>query len=71
MEGVCLYPVLGHVGWDDERYGPDGPIDITVDGGRAGHPPSRAAIARMRAALRPNAAPAPRTGHTRRAVPAE
>lgn len=51
IEGVCLYPVLGHTGWDDERYCPNGPIDITPGGGRAIHPPSRAAIARMRTLL--------------------
>ncbi len=26
VEGVCLYPAMGHVGWDDERYCPNGII---------------------------------------------
>ena len=24
IEGVCLYPILDHPGWDDERYCPNG-----------------------------------------------
>lgn len=27
LEGVCLYPILGHLGWDDDRYCPNGVID--------------------------------------------
>ncbi len=27
VEGVCLYPVLGHLGWDDDRYCPNGLIE--------------------------------------------
>lgn len=39
IEGVCLYPVLGHLGWDDDRYCPNGLIewdpgvDPMADGG--------------------------------------
>lgn len=24
VEGICLHPVLGHLGWDDDRYCPNG-----------------------------------------------
>lgn len=45
VEGVCLYPVMGHIGWDDDRYCPNGPIDLSPCGRRRIHEPSRAAIA--------------------------
>ncbi|WP_394270278.1 glycosyltransferase [Qipengyuania sp.] len=63
VEGICLYPVLGHVGWDDERYCPNGPIDMTADGQRTIHSPSRAAIARVRRTL--EGAVEPAAGDTR------
>ena len=44
IEGICLYPVMGHIGWDDERYCPNGPIDLTTDGSRVIHAPSQAAL---------------------------
>ncbi len=44
LEGVCLYPVIGHVGWDDDRYCPNGPIDQAPDGTRTIHQPSRVAL---------------------------
>ena len=28
MEGVCLYPVLGHMGWDEDRYCPNGLFEL-------------------------------------------
>ncbi|PZU16824.1 MAG: glycosyl transferase family 1 [Citromicrobium sp.] len=46
VEGICLYPVLGHVGWDDERYCPNGPIDVDRQGNLAIHAPSAVAIAK-------------------------
>jgi hypothetical protein len=35
VEAICLYPVMGHVGWDDERYCPNGPIDVDSQGRRS------------------------------------
>ena len=29
VEGICLYPVLNHPGWDDERHCPNGLIDYS------------------------------------------
>lgn len=28
--GVCLYPVLGHPGWDDDRYCPNGLLELSA-----------------------------------------
>ncbi|GGD08643.1 glycosyltransferase family 4 protein [Aureimonas glaciei] len=28
VEGICLYPVLDHPGWDDERYCPNGLLEF-------------------------------------------
>jgi hypothetical protein len=33
IEGICLYPVLSHPGWDDDRYCPNGLFELTWDGG--------------------------------------
>ncbi len=36
--GVCLYPVLDHPGWDDDRYCPNGLISCSTDAaGRVAH----------------------------------
>ena len=32
VEGICLYPVLDHPGWDDERYCPNGLMTLEQDG---------------------------------------
>ncbi len=34
LEGVCLYPVLSHPGWDDDRYCPNGLLEMEVQGDR-------------------------------------
>lgn len=28
VEGVCLYPVISHLGWDDDRYCPNGLFEL-------------------------------------------
>jgi hypothetical protein len=28
VEGACLYPVLSHPGWDDDRYCPNGLLEM-------------------------------------------
>lgn len=54
VEGICLYPVLNHPGWDDGRDCPNGLIEHTPDAaGRVPYPPLAAAIAREQALLAP------------------
>ena len=40
VEGICLYPVLSHLGWDDDRYCPNGLFELAQgDGVRPVHAP--------------------------------
>jgi hypothetical protein len=32
LEGICLYPVLSHPGWDDGRYCPNGLFELLPEG---------------------------------------
>lgn len=34
VEGMCLYPVLSHLGWDDDRYCPNGLFELAWQHGR-------------------------------------
>jgi hypothetical protein len=34
MEGICLYPVMSHPGWDDDRYCPNGLFELESQHGR-------------------------------------
>ena len=34
VEGVCLYPVLSHPGWDDDRYCDNGLLEMEAHHGR-------------------------------------
>lgn len=34
LEGICLYPVLSHPGWDDDRYCSNGLLEMEVRAGR-------------------------------------
>ncbi|MFT8244755.1 hypothetical protein [Roseomonas sp. BN140053] len=34
MDGICLYPVLSHLGWDDDRYCPNGLFELQPEGDR-------------------------------------
>jgi hypothetical protein len=34
MEGICLYPILNHPGWDDDRHCHNGLFDYANAGGR-------------------------------------
>jgi hypothetical protein len=37
VEGICLYPVLNHLGWDDDRHCQNGLLDFPLDdAGRRG-----------------------------------
>ena len=45
VEGVCLYPVVDHFGWDDDRNCPSGLFaNGLVDGRRPVHEPLAASM---------------------------
>jgi hypothetical protein len=46
VEGICLYPVLSHPGWDDDRYCPNGLFEMGPhrDGRRPVHAPLAAEL---------------------------
>ena len=48
--GICLYPVLSHRGWDDNRHCPNGLFDgYTPDADRAVYPALAHELARQQA----------------------
>ena len=48
VEGICLYPVLSHPGWDDGRYCPNGLFEMEArDGRRVEHAPLAAELRRQ------------------------
>ncbi len=50
VEGICLYPVLSHLGWDDDRYCPNGLFELeTRQGRRVIHAPLAAELRRQQA----------------------
>jgi hypothetical protein len=52
VEGVCLYPVLSHPGWDDDRYCPNGLLEMEArDGRRMEHAPLAAELRRQQQLL--------------------
>ena len=49
VEGICLYPVADHLGWDDDRLCENGLLGHEVRGGtRAVHPPLQQQVAEER-----------------------
>lgn len=49
VEGICLYPIIDHIGWDDDRDCPSGLLSsCLVNGRRESHAPLAAAIERSR-----------------------
>ncbi|KQT57351.1 MULTISPECIES: glycosyltransferase family 4 protein [unclassified Aureimonas] len=49
VEGICLYPVLDHPGWDDERYCPNGLLQFEKgEGRRTAYAPLAAELQRQR-----------------------
>ncbi len=59
VEGICLYPILSHFGWDDDRYCPNGLFELgTRDGQRTVNAPLADELARQQALF--HAMPAPR-----------
>lgn len=50
VEGICLYPVLSHPGWDDDRYCPNGLFELeTRQERRVVHAPLAAELHRQQA----------------------
>ena len=48
LEGICLYPIVDHPGWDDERYCPNGLWAYADDAGvRPIYPPLAEELARQ------------------------
>lgn len=49
LEGICLYPVMGHPGWDDDRYAPNGLFEMAPHDGvrRPVHAPLAAELDRQ------------------------
>ena len=53
VEGICLYPVLGHRGWDDDRYCPNGLLEAAWrEGRRLVHAPLAGELRRQQALFR-------------------
>ncbi|WP_274630969.1 glycosyltransferase family 4 protein [Arvimicrobium flavum] len=50
VEGVCLYPVVDHVGWDDDRDCPSGLLSRRLGGRREAHAPLAEAVQQWRQA---------------------
>lgn len=53
--GICLYPVMSHPGWDDDRYCANGlfEMDAGADGLRPVHAPLAAELRRQQAVFEP------------------
>lgn len=50
VEGICLYPVLDHPGWDDDRYCPNGLLGCApATTGRVAHPGLATVVAEFNA----------------------
>ncbi|MBL6454745.1 beta-glucosidase [Belnapia sp. T6] len=61
--GICLYPVLSHPGWDDDRYCPNGLFEMATEGRRrVVDAPLAAELARQQALFGPATAAPVRLG---------
>ena len=50
MEGLCLYPIMSHMGWDEDRYCPNGLFEMEPrHGRRLVHAPLAQELSRQRA----------------------
>lgn len=62
VHGVCLYPVISHTGWDEDRYCPNGLFELTPCHGRRDvHRPLAEELARLQATFRVHGAEAARS----------
>jgi glycosyltransferase involved in cell wall biosynthesis len=52
IAGVCLYPILDHPGWDDDRACPNGLMRTRADGSREVHAAYAAELGKQQALLR-------------------
>ena len=54
VEGICLYPILSHIGWDDPRHCPNGMFEAFGGGApRTAWPPLADELARQQARFAP------------------
>jgi hypothetical protein len=52
IEGICLYPVVSHAGWEDDRHCPNGLFETTLrDGRREVHAPLAAELRKQQDAM--------------------
>ena len=52
VEGICLYPVLSHPGWENDRMCPNGLLEMEAKAGcRAVHGPLALELRRQQAAF--------------------
>lgn len=72
VEGICLYPVLNHLGWDDDRHCQNGLLDLPRDaeGRRGVIAPYAEELARQQALFAPPAPPERRRAAERAVAPA-
>jgi len=50
IQGICLYPIIGHIGWDDRRYCANGLFEMVPKHGRRPvHAPLAAELRRQQA----------------------
>lgn len=62
IHGVCLYPVISHMGWDEDRYCANGLFELTPRHGRREvFRPLAEELARLQAMLREQGAGVPRS----------
>jgi hypothetical protein len=72
VEGICLYPVLNHLGWDDDRHCQNGLLDFPHDaaGRRGVVAPLADELARQQALLEEGGRAQPRARRAAVAGPA-
>jgi beta-glucosidase/6-phospho-beta-glucosidase/beta-galactosidase len=72
VEGICLYPVLNHLGWDDDRHCQNGLLDFPHDhdGRRGVIAPFADELARQQALFAPPTVAHPRRSASHLVMPA-
>jgi hypothetical protein len=60
LHGICLYPVISHIGWDEDRYCENGLFELQPKHGRRQvFAPLAAELARLQASLAAAGVPVP------------